>query len=1552
MVLSCVKFVAASDKPKGIPGRRVWHLLAVTLLASLTFCQPVHLAAQQTPFILPSVSATGLPEGASFEGLNESINLNNGGVLVVIPLLKLPGLAGLDFDLNLKIDSKTIATSNPYATGLQFAGGRIAIPSISSDIVYHDYYEDDPLHTGSGSNKQVQCNEHFVFRDLNGTQHGFNNRLACLPFTLSDTPIITLDNTIDGSLLRLDTSNPHDMVVSDKSGIQYHFDKDGGPVRILDLNGNKITIDNHQYVSSGLLTYICTITDTLNRNITITPDAITYKDSNGIQQQITALTVNDTPTVIHTSVTGQFDPFTGISFPANYPIDTSTYSGQPDVHVALSLPSGETFTVYYDALWEPTKVVYPSGGYTRYSYHNIPGLIPGSPWYIYGDIREIQQRGICSRSDGNCLSSEEAVTTYTADMLGYLDGNKTVDVRDPYGNRTHYDFSANPYWVARDSGASKETDRYIYSGESTLLRTIHTDYYTDSVSPTLIQSCSQPKKVTTTYNDIDTPIQSHIEYEYLAVTWTPQFNFPGCYADALSQSSNVTVKREYDFDGSLLRTTNTSWLSSSPSGTHLLDRMTGQSVTDASGFTSTKGWGYDGAGNLTSQTFGGTAMEDATTVLERDSYGRLITSTDPLNNITTYGYDSPWADSACAPASASPPSPSPSSVKDALNHTTSSLYNSCTGTVHSTADANSQTTTFQYDAVARQTHAAYPAEGGEITTTYDPSAGTTITKLRTLDATRSVTTKEVHDGVGRVVSQQNLGPEEGATTVESTYDKRGLVASTSNPFLSHSDANYGVTGYAYDALGRVQYVCNPDNGLVDCGPGASYRENSYSGPYLESYDELRKHTKKLADSLGRAIRVWEPDDTNAPVVETQYQYNGLDLLTSVVQLGKSSTVTDGKSSDASRSRSFQYGGRGQLIQSRNPESGTICYGSLGSGGCVSGYDANNRLTAKTDARGVVTNYSYDVLNRLTGKSYSGVIDSTHPPLSTCYAYDSDANSGTNTVDRLVSEWTQPNGCESTMPTSAASWTNDMSYNPMGRLVAESQCPVAPCSATNPANPISYTYDYVGSLTSSNNGLSTSALPGFVTTYKYDHASRISKISTTWDTPNHPSTLFNVEGVANAYGPFGLTAAQLGVSSQTQQASMTLNRVYDIRARVKEIDVYGATPASPTATTTTANISPAAFAFSDWAWASAHVDCNSACGYVNFKIGNLDWGTVPLDANGNFTTGTESAPHLDPGSYTFTASYLGDATHAPSVSQPFAFQILPPGTTDTTSNVTINPTVFHAGDAALASVHVDCDSACGWVLFKIDETGWGTLPLDSNGNAAPTTDSAPNMTPGSHHLYINYQGNATYKPSGGVAPFTVVSSGVALTHTTANISPAAFAFSDWAWASAHVDCNSACGYVTFKIGETEWGTVPLDANGNFTTGTDSAPHLDPGSYTLTVSYLGDATHAPSVSQPFAFQILPPGSINTTSNVTMSPTTFTAGTSALAAVHVDCNSACGWVQFKIDNTGWGSLLLDGYGNAAATTEYAPNMTPGTHHLYIHYQGNATYKPSDGDASFTVQ
>jgi YD repeat-containing protein len=86
---------------------------------------------------------------------------------------------------------------------------------------------------------------------------------------------------------------------------------------------------------------------------------------------------------------------------------------------------------------------------------------------------------------------------------------------------------------------------------------------------------------------------------------------------------------------------------------------------------------------------------------------------------------------------------------------------------------------------------------------------------------------------------------------------------------------------------------------------------------------------------------------------------------------------------STQTRTFAYDSIKRLASAINPESGTVGYL----------HDFNGNLTQKTDARGIVTQYGYDGLNRVISRAYQN--DGGVTP-NVSYYYDSIVPAGAPT----------------------------------------------------------------------------------------------------------------------------------------------------------------------------------------------------------------------------------------------------------------------------------------------------------------------------------------------------------------------------------------------------------------------------------------------------------------------------------------------------------------------------------------------------------------------------
>jgi YD repeat-containing protein len=305
------------------------------------------------------------------------------------------------------------------------------------------------------------------------------------------------------------------------------------------------------------------------------------------------------------------------------------------------------------------------------------------------------------------------------------------------------------------------------------------------------------------------------------------------------------------------------------------------------------------------------------------------------------------------------------------NLTTGFAYDFNTSFLNSQTDANDLVTSYAPDAAIRLRTVTFPKLGNDananpaLETFYadaenNPSINDTLVyqgRLTYFDGTtqRVQISNRWIDGAGRTV---RAGSAAGPTissfdAVKSIYDDLGRLRKSINPYnTANSDGDttglLNATVYDYDELSRVKNVTLPDANTVT---------TSYNGPITTVTDQVGRQRQSEADGLGRVIGVTEMDNSKQLTWTTTYGYDMNDNLTSVNQGGQT--------------RAFSYDSLSRMTFERTPEQdATIDDGSGTFWSAKNTYTDFNAVLTRQDARGVVTTYGYDGLNRLSSVSYT------------------------------------------------------------------------------------------------------------------------------------------------------------------------------------------------------------------------------------------------------------------------------------------------------------------------------------------------------------------------------------------------------------------------------------------------------------------------------------------------------------------------------------------------------------------------------------------------------
>jgi RHS repeat-associated protein len=1062
-----------SSIPTGIFRHRLAISLAIAVLA----------LASRTYGQQPDYEQQGLTFYGSYEGGNvDRVNVKNGNVMLRIPLVSFPQRGSLKLSYSLSLNnsgfyySKTCDSSG-WCTGTwsrQFPKPSVSTigPSVGMDQGLSLYASQQSINVG-GIQGTTYYYYLYTLTDFTGAQHplGFdNNNLSHLYATDGSGYLAVASG---GNAYEYSQQGNVSFNVYSSGGMKYAFPDKGGSgsaTSITDPDGNAITIGSTSTTDSvgrsipavGSMTTSTTGCPALNLAYQPLIGSATWSvpGPNGSTQNFllcytsvtyrTNLSCSGTPTFCNQAV-GSQNVIQSVVLP------NGTYWA---FAFDAANPSDNTSKAYADLL----KVWLPTGGTISYQYTN---------WALPNYNRNLAQRTL-------------AVGDGTQNTWNYSRNSSTglITSSDPLANDTVYTFSSLFNGTcAAGSLNGFETNRNIYAGSQTtgqLIRTITTTYQ-ETVNPQSqgVNTCSTtlPATIKTTLVDSGQSTTTTYAYSDGGFVNTEPWCYPtGPTTDTCQTSSRVPATQTpfgrvtstsiTDYSGSTMKTVNTQYqqqVSSSYKAANFLDLVASATILNGSGAQVGKtSYGYDennGSpqgvyGHQTSVSKwlntnsgivpcnGTTAGSNVTTCSVFNAQGMISQTTDPNGNTTKYTYDSTGAFLGQIQY------PDTTYGGSTVHHNVGLSFDANTGLQLSSTDQNGNVTSRQYDNMRRVTQISYP-DGGLTTYCYTDEGGTcskagapyevVVTKAISSSPTLNETSTIVVDGFGRLTQTQLNSDSPSTSYTLTTYDAVGRKSQVYNPTrcspisTNCGESTWGYSTYKYDSLNRVTSLVEPDGSTVS---------TSYTGNCTTVTDEAGKLRKSCVDGLGRMTGVWE-DPGSSPHLkyETDYAYDSLNNLTSVTQKG-------GAVSSSWRTRTFTYDSLSQLLCAANPEIQAVACpssatGTFPTGAITYSYDTDGNILTKASpspnqsSRGtanVTTTYTYDALNRLTGKSYSDSYNGNMTPgvtygydganISTCpTAIGFQGGSGTNSVGRRTAM------C---FGGGSKSWT----FDPMGRIKSE------------------------------------------------------------------------------------------------------------------------------------------------------------------------------------------------------------------------------------------------------------------------------------------------------------------------------------------------------------------------------------------------------------------------------------------------------------------------------------------------------------------------------------
>jgi RHS repeat-associated protein len=855
-----------------------------------------------------------------------------------LPLLSLPGRAGLDMGLTLSYNSLVWTKDGSYIKfnadlGTPAPGFRLGLPTLQQRFL----------------NSQTGIYAYMMVTPSGGRVE------------LRQVGSSNIYEAQDGSYTQLDVSNPNAPFVRTSDGTQLTF----APVTInSEYRCTQIKDRNGNYISATYDTtngHLQTITDTLSRVVTFVYDA----SSNLIAiRQTWAGVAHDWATFSYGQV------YVAPAFGGGLLINGAN-NNYVTVLSQVSLHDGSYFTFNYNPAFGQVNRInhYASDSHLlSYTSYNVDSSAGQTDCPRFTERRDWAE---------NWNNGAEAVTSYSAatdnswgqqtapdgtiykefyTTSGWQNGLTTSSEIWSGGVKKKWTTTS---WTQDDTGLSYQknprlTEANIYDAEGNRKRT-QIDYTSYNLPSDVYEYAAD---ATTLLRRTHTDYRTDAAFLDRRIIGLPSGRL------IYDGSGALVSKITYAYDWSDSR----HFTAVGPSTQH-------DATTYGSGFV------Y-GRGNLTGVgRYNVNAPDDGSqliwvSLLGYDMAGSVVMSRDGLDRLTSIDYSDSYSDGNNARNTRA----YPTKVTDPDNYFSTVQYNYDRGAVTRTEDPKGAVQNIAYDGVGRTDRVTSAVNNAYTRYVYGPTYVQSFSSINT--AADNAYAIQVFDGAGRVTGAANYHPGSGGgySAQNFKYDNLGRLYEKSNPVEINSgwvptgdDSAWVWTSQTYDWKGRPLLTTNPDG---------STREMTYGGcgcaggEVTTIRDENGRRRKFTKDVLGRLKQVEELNWDISVYATTSYSYNARDQITGTNQAGQT--------------RSFAYDGHGRLQTRTTPEQGATNYS----------YFADDAVQTITDARNATTTFAYNNRRLPTSITY-GVTGNVAATPNVSFAYDA-AGNRTSMTDGLGS----------------------------------------------------------------------------------------------------------------------------------------------------------------------------------------------------------------------------------------------------------------------------------------------------------------------------------------------------------------------------------------------------------------------------------------------------------------------------------------------------------------------------------------------------------------------